>query len=412
MKILNILPYSPVPTQFGGALRIFHLLRAMASRHDVTVIAFGTPNAGDDISREIPGVRNVITVPPAPQLYGIRKRAGQAWAIASGQSGIGLIYRSSAMQAAITRTLKRERFDVVQMENYPMGKYSLDGSDGAIRILDAQNVEYDSAERIARNTTSPLRRWFYEREARTTRRGETAVYRNQDALFVTSERDGALLADITEVPKFVIPNGVDLEYFRQSPVPVRPNSLVFTGTMNYYPNADGAIYFLQEIFPRILREVPDASIAVVGYAPPGGLLKYRAKNVEITGHVPDVRPFIDRAAVYVVPLRMGGGTRLKVMEALAMKKPVVTTSVGCEGIHLRHSESVLIADSPDEFAASVVRLFRNPEKAVALAARGHETVRTGYSWDAVGKKLENAYSSLMRTAPAGFQERLKDTGTD
>lgn len=410
MRILNILPYSPFPPHFGGALRVAHLLRAMASRHEVSIIAFGSTEAGGRIAAAIPPLRSVTMVPPTSQLNGLRKRVGQAWAIASGQSGIGLIYRSAAMQSAITEALMRERFDVIQFENYPMGAYDLDGAEGAIRVLDAQNVEYDSADRVAKNTSSPLRRWFYEREAKTTRREEISIYRNQDALFVTSERDADLLAEITGVPKFVIPNGVDLTYFVKTPVPVRPNSLVFTGTMNYYPNQDGALYFLQEIFPRILRELPDATIAVVGNSPPKKLLSYRAPNVEITGHVPDVRPFIDRSAVYVVPLRMGGGTRLKVMEALAMKKPVVTTSIGCEGIHVRHGESVVIADHPDEFAASVVELLRNPQKAALLAEVGHQTVRKDYSWDAVGDKLEAAYGAILQKAPAGPPVRLTGTG--
>ncbi len=410
MKILNILPYSPVPPHFGGALRIFHLLRAMAERHDVTVISFGTAGAAEQLSREIPRLRSVKMVPPTSRLSGFRKRGGQAWAIASGRSAVSLIYRSRAMQSAIRGILKRERFDAIQMENYQMGEYSLDGAGGAFRILDAQNVEYDSAQRMAKNTPSPLRRWFYDREAKSILLEETAVYRNQDAIFVTSERDGALLGNITGVPKFVIPNGVDLDYFSPSLDRIRPNSLVFTGSMNYYPNADGAVYFLQEIFPLILHEVPGATITVVGNGPPKSLLRLRARNIEVTGFVPDVRPFISSSALYVVPLRMGGGTRLKVMEAMAMKKPVVTTSIGCEGIQLRHDESVMIADHPREFAASVIELLRDPQKANRIAEVGHDSVQKQYSWTAVGTKLQKAYESLVRPAVPGSRDSLTGTG--
>jgi glycosyltransferase involved in cell wall biosynthesis len=238
-----------------------------------------------------------------------------------------------------------------------------------------------------------------------------AVYRRQDAIFVTSERDAALLAGVQEVPKFVIPNGVDLDYFRPALGRVRPHSLVFTGSMNYYPNADGAVYFLQEIFPRIVREVRDATITIVGNSPPKNLLKFRAPNVEVTGFVPDVRPFIDRSAVYVVPLRMGGGTRLKVMEAMAMKKPVVTTSIGCEGIRVRHGESVTIADEPDRFAGQVVELLRDPQRASRLSEAGHETVRAFYGWDSIGKILEKTYECLIRPVPVSAPDVVKATGS-
>lgn len=396
MKILNILPYSPVPPHFGGALRIYHLLKAMVKRNDVTIICYGDGENEAAIRREFgTDIRDVIMVPPPPRLHGRLKRWGQLSATIRGRSATSQAFHSPDMQSAITSILAREQFDCIQMENYVLGTFDLSDS-RAVRILDAQNVEYDSVHRMAVASPSPLRRWFYEREARSIRKEETGIYRMQNAILLTSERDRALLEqEVTGVPKFVVPNGVDIEYFSPGRESAEPLSLVFTGSMNYYPNVDGIEYFLQEILPLIRREVQHVRVYVVGNSPPKSVFQFQSEDVIVAGGVPDVRPFVDRAAVYIVPLRMGGGTRLKVLEALAMRKPVVTTSIGCEGIEVRHNESVLVADTPADFASGVIELLRNKALAERLQRNGYEVVRSGYTWSAVGERLEEAYAALL-----------------
>jgi glycosyltransferase involved in cell wall biosynthesis len=400
MKILNILPYSPVPPHFGGALRIFHLLHYMVKHHDVSVIAYGDQASGEAIRRAYPGgLREIVMVPPPPRLYGKMRRWGQFSAILRGRSATSMAFYSPGMQKAIDRFLVRERFDIIQMENYPLGFYNL-GDQGALHVMDAQNVEYDSAHRIANASPSSLRRWFYEREAMSIRREETAIYRKQSGVLLTSDRDRSLLeADLPEVPKFVVPNGVDLSYFQPGGGRIEPASLVFTGSMNYYPNTDGVLYFLSEIFPLIRKVVPNVRFYAVGISPPKSLLRLRSDSIVVTGAVDDVRPFVERSAVYVVPLRMGGGTRLKVLEAMAMQKPVVTTTVGCEGVQVRHNESVLIANDPSSFAASVAELLNNRTLAARLQANGYEIVRSHYTWEVVGDRLGDAYRSLTTGRP-------------
>jgi glycosyltransferase involved in cell wall biosynthesis len=269
-------------------------------------------------------------------------------------------------------------------------------SDGAPLVMDAQNVEHDNVRRMARASNSPIRRAFYAGEYRKLRAEERGVYGRQDALLVTSARDKSLMdADVPGVPTYIIPNGVDTSYFAPRADAPERHTLVFTGAMNYFPNADGAVYFLKEIFPLVLHEVPDARVLIVGNGPPKQLLAMAADNVTVTGHVEDVRPYVRRAAVYVVPLRMGGGTRLKVLEALAMKKPVVTTRVGCEGIGVEHRTSVLIADAPGEFAGAVIGLLRDRDLAARLASNGHELIRASYRWPAIGALLDEAYGAIL-----------------
>jgi len=173
--------------------------------------------------------------------------------------------------------------------------------------------------------------------------------------------------------------------------------------MAYVPNSDGMLYFLDEIFPLIKKKVPGVTITIVGNRPPRELLRRASDDVIVTGYVDDVRPFVERAAVYVAPLRIGSGTRLKILEALSMKKPVVTTSIGCEGLDVVDGESALVADEPEAFACRVIELLHSDRLRRKLMRTGSELVREKYDWRIVHKRLDEAYCEVLRSAriPAG-----------
>jgi glycosyltransferase involved in cell wall biosynthesis len=397
MKILHLMPYSPEPTISGGTLRIHHLLKHLAMRHDVTVACFGDPGTSSLIGSAFQSKLEGVHVVPYPWV-GRYRRLGQAYAHFTKFSFLQSIFISNEMQATINRLLDRRSFDVVQTEFCMMAAFRV-GTD-AVRILDAHNVEYDNFSRWAENARSWLRKYHYRRESRKLLHEELEAYRRQDAIFVTSERDRAILsASVPDVPKFLVPNGVDTSYFRPAQTPSEPYSLVFTGMMGYVPNYDGMLYFLDEIFPLIQRAIPEARIYIVGNKPPRVLLNRAAPNVVITGYVEDVRPYVWRSSVYVVPLRMGGGTRLKVMEAMAMKKPIVSTNIGCEGIDVKNGESVLIADRPEEFAASVVELLSNSALRGRLIEKSCELARSKYEWNVIGEQVERFIRKLTRPRP-------------
>ncbi len=392
IKILHLMPYSPEPTISGGTLRIHHLLKHLALNHDVTVVCFGDPGTFSMIEGAFQSRLEGVHVVPYPWV-GRYRRLGQAYAHFTKFSFLQSIFISNEMQRTIDRLLDRRAFDLVQTEFCMMAAFRV-GTD-ALRVLDAHNVEYDNFSRWAENARSWLRRYHYRREYRKLLHEELAAYRRQDAIFVTSERDKEILsAAVPQVPKFIVPNGVDTSYFRPAQTPSEPYSLVFTGMMGYVPNYDGMLYFLDEIFPLVQRAIPEAKIYIVGNKPPRVLLRRAARNVIITGYVEDVRPYIWRSSVYVVPLRMGGGTRLKVMEAMAMKKPIVSTSIGCEGIDVKHGESVLIADRPDEFAGSVVELLSNAALKHRLIQKSCELARSKYEWSVIGEQVERYIQTL------------------
>jgi glycosyltransferase involved in cell wall biosynthesis len=265
----------------------------------------------------------------------------------------------------------------------------------AIRVLDAANVEYDIHRRSAEASHSLLRRLWSGYEARKLRPQEIAICGEQDMIFLPSQRDKELLdRDVPRVPKIVIPNGVDTSFFAPQARPVEDDTLVFTGAINYFPNADAVIWFVSDVLPLIHKVRPGVRFSIVGNAPPESVRRLASSHVEVTGFVDDVRPSIARSAVYVVPIRIGGGTRLKVLEAMAMRKPIVTTSIGCEGIDAAHGKSVLIADTPQAFADATLRLLADRRMAEALADAGHDLVRSRYDWASIGDAMGTAYEKL------------------
>jgi glycosyltransferase involved in cell wall biosynthesis len=219
-------------------------------------------------------------------------------------------------------------------------------------------------------------------EARTCARARlTLTVSDVDRTALASLAPGAAIA--------AIPTGVDIDYFAPDGTRETPASLVFTGSMDWYPNDDAVRHFMATVLPRIRAEIPDASLTVVGRRPAAGLREAAARaGVAVTGTVDDVRPYVAAAAVYVVPIRIGGGTRLKIFEALAMGKAVVSTTIGAEGLPLVPGEHFLRADEPGEFADAVVSLIRNPSRRRALGRAGRRLVQERYAWSRIAREFE------------------------
>ncbi len=393
MKILHLMPYSPVPPNFGGALRTYNILKNIVPHHDVTLALFGDKSDEDKLRKEFNGlIRSIHTVPEPWQ----RKhyRLGQFYSTLHTHSFFHMLAVNSKMQSLLDRLLSNDSFDIVQTEFSHLGSYNL--KTDAVKIIDAHNIEYDNFRRMWLNDHRPIRKFHYFLEYKKLLNEEINGCSKQDALFLTSERDKKLFdKDIPGVPKFVIPNGVDSTYFSPGENQPEPFTMVFTGMMAYVPNYDGILYFLDEIFPLVQKKVPNAKVYIVGNRPPKQLSDRATENIIITGFVEDVRPFIRRASIYIVPLRMGGGTRLKIAEALSMKIPIVTTSIGCEGIDIASGESAIIADDPVSFADEIVSLFHDDAKRKKLINNGYELMKSKYEWSVIGKKILETYQYLV-----------------
>jgi glycosyltransferase involved in cell wall biosynthesis len=260
---------------------------------------------------------------------------------------------------------------------------------------------------VAAGGGAPLRRLYNWAEYRKFRRAEPQLWRRFATLLVTSERDGTLVRQhLPGARPVVVPNGVDTAFFHPAPPGAGPEpgadpQIVFTGMMAYYPNHDGALYFADAIWPAIRQALPAARWLIVGVEPPPEVRALDGTaGITVTGRVDDVRPYVWRSGASVVPLRMGGGTRLKIVEALAMGQAVVSTAVGCEGIAVAPGRNLVVADDPAAFAAAVVDLLRDPARAAAIGAAGRALADRAYSWPVVVRPMLEAWAAATSGQPS------------
>jgi glycosyltransferase involved in cell wall biosynthesis len=392
-SILLVAPSWPHPPTWGFATRVYNLAKQLSARHNVTLLAYG---AGDVTAATIGAGAIFRSVQFVPHPAAMRsKRRAQATSLLSSRSYHVGGLRSASMEAAFERLLAENSFDLVQVESSQM---ALSGSaPGVPLVLDEHNIEYLLLRRLAEVESSLDRKAFGYVEAAKVRREEVQAWRHCDGAVFTSDADLRVMrAALPEKPACVVPNGVDDEYFSPSSDEPEPATVVFTGSINYRPNTDAAAYFIKEVMPRLIRLKPSAKFVVVGQGAPDSLLRMADANVEFTGAVPDVRPYVARAAVVIAPLRVGSGTRLKILEALAMGKPVVTTTIGCEGLGVVDAEHLTVADDPQAFADSVARLMSDRKLAMELGHNGRALIERDYSWSVVVKQLERFHTQLIR----------------
>jgi glycosyltransferase involved in cell wall biosynthesis len=390
LAVLIVSAQFPFPPRTGFARRVDALARTLARRHEVTVLSYA--RAGEAARDEERRVRVVTVERTAPST--LAKRAGQLASLASRHPYACRAVHSGEMQRAIDALCAYERFDVVQLEASVLCAFAVPA--GPALVLDEHNIEYEVLARMQEGERSPLRRAFNRLELRRFRSFEEAWLRRVDGCVVTSPREARIVrAHAPATPAAIVPNGVDLDRFAPGAEPAEPRTLVFNGILDYRPNVDAALHLVDEVWPLVRRACPDARLAIVGRGSDADRRRLARPGVEVLGEVEDVRVPIRRAAVSAVPIRMGGGTRLKVVEGLAMARPMVSTTRGCEGIAVRDGEHLLIADGAEAFAAAVVRLFEDPALGAALGAAGRALMEREYSWELAGERLEELYAHVV-----------------
>lgn len=395
LNILVLTPSVPFPTSVGFGIRVFQLARHLAAHHRVTVLAYGDHPRDASTLRGV-GVEVSVVGPPVLGRGG--KRVAQLASLASRRPYQYSALQTRAMQRELDTLLETSKFDVVQVESSQMSTFDFRGH--PVVVIDEHNIEYELLSRSFKTERSVRRKLFNAVEYVKVRRAEQAAWQRADGCLLTSRREETAVHQVApSVPTAVVPNGVDPEYFSPSPEPIDPDSILFMGQLAYRPNLDAVRYFMREILPLIVQAKPSAKLTVAGYGKPDVLASLKGANVEATGWVPDIRPYLRRSAVVVVPVRMGSGTRLKVLDGLAMGKAVVSTSLGCEGIDVSHGEHLLIGDDPQTFANHVLTVLRDPFLAIELGRRGRGLVEDKYSWSAVTAGLEAFYGRLTAEAP-------------
>lgn len=400
-RILIFTPSLPFPPIWGSGIRVYQMVRHLARRHEVTLLTYAEPGSEEAVARLAQECHAVHTVTPPVR----DRRRMQATSLLSRTSFLQADLYSDAMQAKIDCLLREKRFDIIQMESSHLGKFDFHGR--ATLVLDEHNIEYELLQRMVQTERVPLRRLFNWFEYQKFRREEQRCWGSADGVTMTSERERDLVRRLRPgKPVVCAPNGVDIDYFQPTDVQSDPNSVVFTGLMRYRPNIDAALFFARDVLPRIHRVRPEVVFTIVGAGPPLELQDLASPNIIITNVVADVRPYAHAAGALVVPLRMGSGTRLKVLEGLSMAKAIVSTSVGCEGIAVRDGEHLLIADDSDAFAAAVLRVLEDQDLAAALGLRGRALAEHEYSWESIVSGLEGFYAQILSEAPLSAPDML------
>jgi sugar transferase (PEP-CTERM/EpsH1 system associated) len=393
VNILVVTHNLPLPT-WGTGIRSYHLLAALARKHDVTL--FSLVDAAKAASRDVPQVEATgakVRCFELPRGWG--KRAAQLQALVRGTSYLMNTYSPAEAQHDIEELVAAEDCDLILFESLLVA--GLRPKRAVKIVIDQHNVEHEILQRTFESESSPLRRWYHWAECRALRRHELTLCGSADGVILTSERDRRTLTRLVPLQaSAVVPNGVDVDAFAPAADTGRQaGRVVFTGTMGYYPNVQAVLFFAERCWPLIRAQVPDATWAIVGSQPPAEVQRLATlPGVSVTGAVADVRPYLASASVAIAPLRIGGGTRLKILEAFATGTPVVSTSVGCEGLAVTAGAQLLVEDEPGAFAEAVVRLFGDPALRARLGRAGRAIAESQYGWRQVGEQLLAFIESL------------------
>lgn len=408
VNILLISRCPPYPLHLGDRLIVYHLARQLTRRgHTIDLIAFS--DHFEDIADRLNYAdlfRNITIIADPPRTsfdYALRlllpnarfpRRADQAW--------------SPAMWDAIQQHLDANRYDIAHF----FGGIQVYEYARAVAPLPAIITPYESyslylrralqqANAVGAHGGAPLQKQLdalkSRLQLRVARSFESWMFAPYRRVIVVSERDRDELHSLNPaLPVEIIPNGVDLEYFQPTNPPRQPHALLFTGNYEYAPNVDAALRLARDIFPRVQAQTPDAKLWIVGNAPPPELQALASDAIIVTGRVPDMRTYLETAALFVCPLRLGAGIKNKVLEALALGCPVVATPLSADGIAARDGHEIVLAESDEQFAAAVLRLFDDAPLRDRLAANGRALIESRYSWAQVAERYEAIYGETAR----------------
>lgn len=404
-KVLFLCQNLPFPPDSGVHIRSYHTLKILASAFDVRALCFyrraalQRPGAVEDavqaLSREVP-----IEAFPIPQEYSTTRFVwDHVRSVVRRRVFTYFAHDARRFRDSLEEALRSERFDLVHLDSLDLSRW-LDVLPSDVTIVCTHhNVESDLLTRRAQSERHPLVRAYLKLQAGLALEEERRSATRVDLHIAVSERDAELLRSIIPDCKVVVaPNGVDTEYFK--PSSGAGAGIVFVGGYGWLPNRDGMIHFLTDILPRVRASLPDVPVTWIGVVPEAVKKRLSSEyGVSITGYVDDIRPYLAASRCYVVPLRIGGGTRLKILDAWAMGCAIVSTSQGCEGLEARDGVNMVIRDDPTAFADAVLAVLTDDDLASTLRLAGRRTALSVYDWTNIQAVLLNAYRALLETPP-------------
>jgi sugar transferase (PEP-CTERM/EpsH1 system associated) len=402
MKILWLSHLLPYPPKGGVLQRSYHLLRQAAQRHELHLVALTqraqhpTEMQVNEALAELSAVCASIRAFPL-----VSDRSRWRWAAMAALTAV----RRSAYDVNwlwspdlgryLSRLAGAEAFDLVHLDTLGLISYARH-FEGTPIVLNHHNIESAMMRRRAEREPVRWRSRYFRREARKLERLEQVECARVAMNVTVSELDAARLREVTPRARLhVVDNGVDIHHF--APRGGAEDGLVFAGGMSWYPNREAVLYFIREIWPALRADRPERRATIIGQNPPAELVAAtKDPRVSVPGFVPDVRPYIDAASIYICPIRDGGGTRLKILDALAMAKPLVATGLAVEGLGLEEGVHYLRAETPADYVLQIRRLEADPALRQRLASAGRELVERRYAWEVIGEKLERAYDEAVQ----------------
>ena len=397
MKILFLALYPPIPPVDGGRIRTFNILKQISLRHEVSLFCFEDSLSLGKDQVELKAICNNVFVFPKPEFTrrGLLRKIFDLFRV----NPISLKrWWSPEMEKVIRDEISSSNYDIIHIDHILLAQYANSVSQ-IPWILTHHNIE--SLAQIRQQALLPqlnsIKNYFDEVETYRWKRYEIVMSRKASGIITVSESEANYFRRVNANSFIsVVPNGVDLDYFsgdlKNSETPI----ILFTGRMDYLPNVDGVIWFCREIFPRIRAKIPDVEFLIVGRDP-----TLEVKNlisnpgVTVTGAVDDVRIYYRDSSVFVVPLRSGGGTRLKILEAMAMCVPVVSTSIGSEGLDFIVEKEIIVTNDPGQFAEKVLWLLQSPEIKSKICIAAKRKVKQIYDWRTIFEEIENVYETCI-----------------
>lgn len=409
-RLLFLTPQRPNRTRQGAAIRNWNLIAHLAQRHEVDLLTFGEAGGEERVRPGSPDEpwRTIISVPAPRRTWRRRLRV----LALSGRADMADRLWSPPFAARLREILRAGEYDIVQGEGIELARYLLlirmarGGHAGPLLVFDDHNAEYVLQRRAAATDVRAFQHWpragYSLIQWRRLRAFERRALRACDLTVCVSEADAAALQALApERPLVVAPNGVDTVYYARERVADRATprfDLAFSGTLDYRPNIDAVGWFVEEVWPRLRARRPGQPLrlALIGRNPAPEVTRLVLRDgVVVTGSVADDRPYFAGATVYILPMRYGGGVRLKLLNALAMRCAVVATRAGCEGVPVRDDEHLLLADDAEAFAAAAGRLLDDADLRARLGAAGRALVEREYDWGAIVARLEAGYDAAF-----------------
>lgn len=406
LKILWIARTCPFPANDGEKLRVFNLLKVLAQQHDLTVV-YRVMDAEEEagaveLGKFCKGVHGVRV--PRPLGLGEKLRWMLPFLFSRYPLALCTVF-FKPIARRLEQLARDEHFDIVQVEHSSLSIYmdhvGFKGSPAT--VLTMHNIDYVRNERVLRNTPWGVAKLYHWLNQRRFKQWELAVLKQYDRVIAMSSVDRQMLeADVPGLPVRVVPNGVDADAIPFLPAPTSTDIVIFVASMDSEANHDGAMFFLREVWPLIGRRRPRAVLKLVGRGPnPELRAAANGKDVIVTGKVADVLKFYREADVAVVPLRSGGGTRLKILEAMAAGTAVVSTTIGCEGLDVTHGQDILVADEPEALAEAVLRMLDDRDARSDLVRAARQLVEASYDWPLIARQHQAVYEEALQAHDGG-----------